>query len=105
MYNSHIDQILGAESNYLSSYECLCDDTDKLGVDYTLRFEHLEEDWDNMFKVLNIDTPQLPKINVSNEKKHYSEYYTGKTKQEMIDLVHLFYEKDFKYFGYKFEEK
>ena len=78
-----------------------------MGVDYTLRFENLQQDWEGMFEELNIDTPKLPYVNVSNKKKiHYSEYYNNsKTKSEIIDLVHIMFEKDFRYFNYKFEEK
>ena len=67
-------------------------------VDYILRFEYLEEMWNNMFKELGYDPPKLPKKNQSKHK-HYSEYYDDETREF---IGHLF-KKDIDEFGYKFE--
>ncbi len=72
-------------------------------TDYIIRFENLNEDWDNMFKDLGMETPVLPYGNKFNktEHKHYSEYYDDET----IELVHKLFKKDFDSFGYKFEKR
>tara|TARA_Y100000310_G_scaffold340637_1_gene437146 strand:+ start:817 stop:1803 length:987 start_codon:yes stop_codon:yes gene_type:complete len=88
----------------MSSYDLLIDDKNDLGVDYTLRFENLEKDWNDMFEVLDLKAPKLPKKNKSKHK-HYSEYYKCETGELIKQFVYERFKNDFKYFGYEFEEK
>ena len=55
-----------------------------------------------MLKELKIDNDKfnLPHVNKSREKKHYSTYYDAETKK-MIEEI---YGKDIKYFGYNYED-
>ena len=69
----------------------------KILVDYILKFEHLNRDWDKMFKELGHEPPKLPHKN-KYEHKHYSEYYDDETREF---VGHLF-EKDIKEFGYEY---
>jgi hypothetical protein len=65
-------------------------------VDLILRYENLEEEFDQIRKMFNSDKP-LPKINVSLHA-HYRTYYTEETK----NLVAEWFEQDIKAFGYTF---
>ena len=103
-FHVHINMLTSPHLQFKSCYDCLVDDTGKLGVDYTLRFENLEEDWNNMFGELNIEAPLLPKINKSKHK-HYSEYFNCSTGEQIKDFIYQKFKNDFKYFGYKFENK
>jgi hypothetical protein len=88
----------------LSQYDFLTDNSGELGVNHILRFERLEEDWNNMFKELKIKTPKLPHLNKTN-KTHYSEYFKIPTGDLIKDFIYSHYKKDFDTFGYSFEEK
>lgn len=65
-------------------------------VDLILRYENLEEEFDQIRKMFNSDKP-LPKINVSLHD-HYRTYYTEETK----NLVAEWSKKDIETFGYTF---
>ena len=71
----------------------------KLYVDNILRFEHLENDWNEMFEISGHEPPKLPQNNKSKHK-HYSEYYDDETSEFVAQL----FENDIKTFGYKFGE-
>lgn len=68
----------------------------KIGVNFIGRFENLEEDFAKVCDRLNIPFNGLPHLN-STKHKHYSEYYTKKTK-ELVDRI---YKKDFELFNYE----
>jgi hypothetical protein len=89
----------------MSCCSILVNETSQVDMDYILRFENLEKDWKNMFNDLNITPPPLPVKNSSDNKKHYSEYYKCKTGEIIKEFIYRKFENDFKYFGYKFEEK
>ena len=72
----------------------------RLMTDTILRQENLNEEWDAMFKKLGHTPPKLPQRNKS-EHKHYSHYYDD----ESVQLVSKLFNKDLKFFGYKFEDK
>ena len=73
-----------------------------IAVDKILKFENLKKDYYEMLKELKIDNDKfnLPHVNKSREKKHYSTYYDAETKK-MIEEI---YGKDIKYFGYNYED-
>ena len=81
---NHVDIISDENGNWL--------------VDYVLRFENLEEDWNRLFMGLGYDPPKLPVKNKSKHK-HYFEYYD----EDTMKFIHHLYKKDIEVFGYTFE--
>lgn len=77
--------------------------TDKQGnilVDFVGKFENLNNDWEKVCQHLSIRAP-LPHLrkNPSN-KKHYTEYYTDRTR----DIIREKFIVDIEHFGYGFQE-
>jgi len=67
-------------------------------VDYIGKFEHLDDDWKKISLKIGVDS-KLPKINVNfSKKRHYTEYYTDKTKE----IIRKRFLVDIEYFGYEF---
>jgi hypothetical protein len=66
-------------------------------VDFIGRFENLQDDWAYIAKKLRIDKP-LPHKRLNPKKKHYTEYYTDKTKEIIAEKFKV----DIEYFDYKF---
>jgi len=83
----------------LPQYVFLFDEEGKPLVDFIGRFENLQEDFNKVFKKLNIPGGNLGKRNVFYRRKHYSYYYDKETK----NIVSEIYKKDIEIFGYKFE--
>jgi len=81
----------------MPQYIHLCDEDDCLMLDYTGRFEHLEEDLNCISDILNINLGKVPHSN-KTERKSYKEYYD----QETIDKVAEIYKKDIELFQYEF---
>jgi len=102
-FDIHLHMISSPPMQSMSCYDCLIDNTRELGVDYALRFEYLEEDWNNMFEVLDLKAPKLPNKNKSKHK-HYSEYYNCSTGDVIKSFIEQRFHNDFKHFGYKFED-
>lgn len=71
-----------------------------LKVDFVGRFENLQNDFNIICDKIGIPRVELLKENVTQEKKHYSDYYRTKTKKNVEEL----FEKEIKYFGYSFEK-
>lgn len=80
--------------------DTLCDLDGGLLVDNILRFEHLEDDWNEFFKSLGHEPPRLPKKNKSKHR-HYSEYYDDESR----DFIKYMFGRDIASFKYKFETK
>lgn len=72
----------------------------ELIVDYILRTEHLQRDYEHLCFQLNIDSGELPRTNISKlREKPYLEHYNNTTK----DMVHEMYAKDVEQYNYKYE--
>ena len=68
-------------------------------VDFIGKFENLQDDWERVALKLGINR-ELPKINVNPVKRrHYTEYYSDKTKKIISERFSV----DIEYFGYEFE--
>lgn len=65
-------------------------------VDYIGRYEYLKEDSQKICCQIGINFSTLPKINVTNKKGMYKDYYT----KETSSLVYAYFREDFELFGY-----
>jgi len=68
-------------------------------VDYTIRFEELQQGWNHVCERIGLDSTALPHTNKST-RKHYTEYYNDETRKIIADRYHL----DIKRYNYKFGE-
>jgi len=75
----------------------------KLVTDYIIKFENLDNDFNDLCKRLNIPKTNLKHIthNTSRPRGHYSTFYDTKTMEE----IKKFYKKDIKNFVYTFDNK
>jgi len=71
-------------------------------MDYVMRFENLQEDFDCLCEKLNIPKEKLPFTGLPTERnKSYHSYYDGNP--ELIDAVNKRFKKDLVKFGYSYE--
>lgn len=69
-------------------------------VNFIGRFETFEKDLRYVLKAIGLKDVNIPKANPSRHK-HYSQYYTARTKK----IIARKYEADIEAFGYRFETK
>jgi hypothetical protein len=70
---------------------------DKQAVDFIMKFENLQEDFDTACQTLGID-PHTIRHDNATEHKPYREYYT----EDSRNVVAEYYQEDIDRFGYKF---
>ena len=69
-------------------------------IDFEIRYESLQDDFDNFCKYINVKKEKLPFANVSAKKtKNYDEYY--EECERCLDLVSEKYKEDIGVFGYE----
>ena len=79
-------------------FDFLSNTRGKVSIDYIMRFETLEYDFDIVCNRIGVPSiGNLPHINKTNHE-HYTEYYDDETRE----IVARKYAKDIEYFGYKF---
>lgn len=82
----------------LPQWEFVLNEDGQNGMDETLRFENLQEDFEKFQKKYNLEHFSLPHINArKRQSKNFKTYYT----QELADMVYHMYKWDFKMFNYK----
>lgn len=75
---------------------------DMLCVDFVIRYEHLEEDYDEVCRRVGIPVTGLPhlKTGIRKQRRPYADYYTDETR-EIVAGLHA---NDLRFFGYRFGE-
>jgi len=82
----------------LPQWEFVLNENGQNGMDETLRFENLKEDFKKFQEKYNLNHLSLPHINSRKRKNsNFKSYYT----QELADMVYHMYKWDFKMFKYK----
>lgn len=81
-----------------NQYDWLTDHQNKICMDFILRFENINKDFDEFTQKFNLPQQKLPHKNKSKHK-NYTEIYDD----ESIDIVSKFCKKDIEYFKYKYE--
>lgn len=70
----------------------------KLDCDFIGHFESLNNDYQKLGKLLDIELPPLPALNKSKSRSNYRDYYNETTKK----LIQQHYQEDIDTFGYTF---
>ena len=78
------------------------DRSGSVGLDFLIRFEHLQNDYTSVCERIGLPTSALPSLKTKNrhERRHYSTYYDDRTKE----LVAKMYHRHLEHFGYRFDQ-
>lgn len=76
---------------------------DQLCVDFVIRYESLEEDYNEVCRRIGIPVTGLPhlKTGIRQERRSISDYYDNETR----DIVAQLHRNDLRFFGYQFERR
>ena len=81
--------------HFIPQYYFLCDNLDKIIVDFVGKFSSLNEDWFKVTDKIGVDHVELPHERTSSHA-HYSAYYAGD--DNLIRIVKELYAKDYEIF-------
>lgn len=90
-------QISGSYNSQFRPQHLYLEHDGKEVMDFVGRFENYNEDVGKIYEMIGIDV-EIKHINQSKNRKHYSEYYTDKTKNIVGDI----YQKDIELLKYEF---
>ena len=78
------------------------DRSGSVGLDFLIRYEHLQHDFTLVCERLGLPATALPSLKTKSrgERRHYSTYYDD----EARELVAKMYHRHIEHFGYRFEE-
>ncbi len=89
------------ENNLVTQSRYVCNSDGKLLVNYTAKFEMLQEECNYLSKTLNIKREQIPVINKTKiRNKQYKDLFTPAIYKEVNNHFHM----DFVLFGYEKEK-
>ena len=73
---------------------------DQLCADFVIRYEHLEEDFNEVCRHIGIPASGLPhlKTGIRKQTRHFTDYYDDETREIVADL----HKNDLRYFGYEY---
>lgn len=85
---------------YLENNDRFYSINDQLCVDFVIRYEHLEEDYNELCRRIGIPVTGLPhlKTGIRKQARHFTEYFDNKTR----DIVADSHKNDLRFFGYEF---
>lgn len=81
-----------------TQFDWLTIDENTIDINTVIKFENLETEILQFAKMVNVEIPQLEKINISIRDRDYRKYYSTETK----NIISKYYEKDIDTFKYIF---
>lgn len=94
------DETMLSINHFIPQYKFITvkNDPNKICIDFTGRFENIQQDFKKVATQLNLHEKELVKMNISNNNKRYTEVYDD----YMIDRIASLYQKDIQLFNYSF---
>ncbi len=83
--------------HFIPQFKFVCDENNKVAVDYIGKYETLEEDFKVLRDHFKVSGATLEKFNNSKHKPYW-EYYN----KEMVEIVRCVYQDDINIFNYEF---
>ena len=96
---NHLESNKGRGDHFYTQFEFI-EINGRSKIDFIIRFENLQKDFNIVCGKLKIPHHNLPHNNRSKNRKHYTEYYDDETRE----IVAKKFAKDIEFFGYKFGE-